>query len=178
VREKVSNRRLADRSERARSALAALSDYMRSKGINKAQTARALGVPERTLGDWYLEGKRSLPSPGNVLRIEELLAREEQLLAPRIAKEPPRPLPGKSLDEQAACAHAEHITMLLLLLHDELAWFKDADETARATFRTNVDPYDAGYVSSLLTMLSEEGAFQRWRLLTTYRFRRFRGKRR
>lgn len=71
---------------------------------------------------------------------------------------------------------AEKIKQLLLLLESELRWFRDGPPAARQIFRNNLDPYDVGYIASLLVMLENEQKFQRWLTLTTNRFRFFRGR--
>jgi hypothetical protein len=67
----------------------------------------------------------------------------------------------------------DRIRSLLLLLEEELRWFRDGPLEARRLFRKNLDPMDIGYLSSLLVMLGEEEAFKRWLTLTTNRFNYF-----
>ena len=77
---------------------------------------------------------------------------------------------------QEAQQKTEKIKYLLLLLEDELEWFRDNSKEARDIFREELDPYDVGYISSLLTMLSDEDKFKRWLTLTTNRFNFFKKK--
>jgi hypothetical protein len=70
----------------------------------------------------------------------------------------------------------ERIKYLLLLLEDELRWFRDGSKEAREIFRASLDLGDIGYISSLLTMLGDEEQFERWLTLTTHRFNFFRNK--
>lgn len=70
---------------------------------------------------------------------------------------------------------SERIKQLLLLIEGELGWFRDGPADVREVFRKNLDPYDVGYVASLLMMLENEPKFQRWLALTTNRFRFFKG---
>jgi len=80
-----------------------------------------------------------------------------------------------SLDSilQEAEQKTEKIKYLLLLLEDELRWFRDGSGESRAVFRRSLDLVDVGYISSLLTMLSDEDKFRRWITLTTNRFNFF-----
>ncbi len=68
----------------------------------------------------------------------------------------------------------EKIKYLLLLLEDELRWFRDSSKESREIFRGTLDSGDIGYISSLLSMLSDEEKFRRWVTLTTNRFNFFR----
>ena len=63
---------------------------------------------------------------------------------------------------------------LLILLEDELGWFRDGDAGARDEFRKGLDASDIGYISSLLTMITDEDKFQRWLALSNARFNYFR----
>lgn len=71
---------------------------------------------------------------------------------------------------------AEKVKYLLLLLETELRYFRDGKPEDRNVFRKILDSGDIGYISSLLGMLGEENAFQRWKSLSTYRFKAFKGK--
>lgn len=71
---------------------------------------------------------------------------------------------------------SERLKALLILLHEELAWFRDGPEEIRGVFRSELDPFDVGYLSSLLTMLSDESKFKRWLAATTNRFASFQRK--
>jgi hypothetical protein len=68
---------------------------------------------------------------------------------------------------------AAKIRCLLLLLEDELRWFRDGSELERDVFRKQVDANDVGYLASLLTMMSDEDRFRRWAALTTAHFEGF-----
>jgi len=82
----------------------------------------------------------------------------------------------KRVKKDQADRKAEKIKYLLLLLEDELRWFKDSSKEDREIFRKVLDPWDIGYISSLLTMLGDEDKFRRWLALTTNRFNFFRKK--
>jgi len=77
---------------------------------------------------------------------------------------------------QEAQRKAEKIKYLLLLLEDDLRWFRDESKEARDIFREKLDPNDIGYISSLLIMLGDEDKFRRWQTLTTNRFNFFKKK--
>jgi len=70
------------------------------------------------------------------------------------------------------------IKYLLLLLEDELRWFRDGPKEVREIFRETLNPGDIGYISSLLTMLGDEEKFKRWLTLTTNRFNFFKKRKR
>ncbi len=74
---------------------------------------------------------------------------------------------------QEAQKKTEKVKHLLLFLEEELRWFRDSSEEARNIFRKELSPDDIGYISSLLTMLGDEGKFRRWLTLTTNRFNFF-----
>lgn len=68
----------------------------------------------------------------------------------------------------------EKLKHVLLVLEDELRWFRDRPQEAREVFRSKLDPNDVGYIASLLTMLGDESKFRRWLELTSNRFNSFR----
>lgn len=94
----------------------------------------------------------------------------------KVAENKVRAAMDKAWAVGARC-RAEKIKYLLLLLEDELRWFRDNGPDAREMFRRELDPFDIGYVSSLLTMLTEEDKFRRWLALTTARFQFFKKRR-
>jgi len=67
----------------------------------------------------------------------------------------------------------ERLRALLILLHEELAWFRDGPEEVRTVLRSDLDAFDLGYLSSLLAMLPDESKFSRWLAVTTNRFASF-----
>lgn len=79
--------------------------------------------------------------------------------------------PADALEK--AIRRTEKAKSILNLLYDELAWFRDSSKEIRDLYRAYVDKYDSGYLSSLLTMIQDEGAFARWLALTTNRYRFF-----
>lgn len=64
----------------------------------------------------------------------------------------------------------QRLRWLLLLLEDDLGWFRDATQAERRAVREELDQQDVGYIASLMTMLGDEERFQRWLSLTTNRF--------
>jgi len=68
------------------------------------------------------------------------------------------------------------LKLLLLLLDEELAWFRDSPPNVREIYRQELDQFDTGYLSSLITMLFAEDKFLRWLELTNNRFNFFKNK--
>jgi len=99
-----------------------------------------------------------------------------QVVLEKIASLLSIPLGITSLKPELIEGKIERIKNLLLILEEELRWFRDGSQEARQMFRARLDPLDVGYVSSLLVMLGEEEAFKRWLTLTTNRFNSFRKK--
>jgi len=81
--------------------------------------------------------------------------------------------PIKSLNREEVIKRIEKVKFLLILLEDELEWFRDGPEEIRDVLREELDFTDIGYISSLMTMLSDENKFKRWLTLTTNRFNYF-----
>jgi len=96
-----------------------------------------------------------------------------KLVIEKIAKTVGFGIPTLDSTLQEAQQKTEKIKYLLLLLDDELSWFRDGSKESREVFRRSLDLVDVGYISSLLTMLSEEDKFRRWVTLTTNRFNFF-----
>ncbi len=70
----------------------------------------------------------------------------------------------------------EKIKYLLIFLEEELSWFRDNPKEIIDILRENIDTKDLGYISSFLTMITDEEQFKRWLALTTNRFNYFRKK--
>lgn len=100
-----------------------------------------------------------------------------RLVVERLAGSLRIPTPTSPAPVGEARRRSEHLKALLIFLHEELAWFRDGPEEIRAVFRSELDPFDVGYLSSLLTMLSDESRFKRWLAATTNRFASFQRKR-
>ncbi len=148
--------------ERARQMLSRLSTYAKENNLSNRKLAEEIGVPYNTLTKWWFfrqDKSARKPSELHIERVREFL---ESKKAPEIYQH-----------IQEARRRTEKIKFLLLLLEDELRWFRDNNPRARGEFRKELDASDIGYISSLLTMLTEEDKFQRWLALTTLRFQSF-----
>ncbi len=148
--------------KRAEQVLSRLSTYAKEQNLSKRKLAEEIAVPLNTLNKWlfFKEAKTARrPSQARLKTIGEFLESKE---SPEIYKQ-----------VLEARHRAEKIKYLLLLLEDELRWFRDNDANTRDEFRKGLNAYDIGYISSLLTMLTEEDKFQRWLALTTTRFNSF-----
>lgn len=99
-----------------------------------------------------------------------------KLVIEKIAKTAGFEIPALDFILQEAQRKTEKIKYLLLLLEEELRWFRDSSKEAREIFREKLDFGDIGYISSLLTMLGDEDKFGRWVTLTTNRFNFFKKK--
>ncbi|MBI4186445.1 MAG: hypothetical protein HY530_02925 [Chloroflexi bacterium] len=148
--------------ERAQQVLSRLSTYAKVNNLSNREVAQEIGVSYNTLRRWrfFTQGKHvHTPSEIDIKKISEFLEGKE------------RPEIYSQIEE--ARHRTEKIKYLLLLLEDELRWFRDNNPRAREEFRKELDASDIGYISSLLTMLTEEDRFKRWLALTTTRFQSF-----
>ncbi len=148
--------------ERAQQALSRLSAYAKEHNLSNRKLAEEIPVSYTTLRRWrfFTQGKHvHTPSEIGIKKISEFLEGKER---PEIYSE---------IEE--ARRRTEKIKYLLLLLEDELRWFRDNNPRAREEFRKELDAYDIGYISSLLTMLTAEDKFKRWLAFTTTRFQSF-----
>jgi transcriptional regulator with XRE-family HTH domain len=68
------------------------------------------------------------------------------------------------------------LKLFLILLEEEIAWFRDSPSDVREIYRSELDQFDTGYLSSLITMLFAEDKFLRWLELTNNRFNFFKNK--
>ncbi len=116
---------------------------------------------------WTVDGLRAcLQSEYNPPRL--VVERLAQLLNLQI--------PPGALSIGEAKRRSERLKTLLIILAEEIAWFRDGPTEVREVYRSELDPFDTGYVSSLLTMLFAEDKFRRWLELTTSRFNYFKNK--
>ncbi len=99
-----------------------------------------------------------------------------RLVVQRLADELRIPTPKSAPRISEARTRTKRLKALLILLHEELAWFRDGSEEVRSVLRSDLDPFDLGYLSSLLAMLPDEGKFRRWLTVTTNRFASFQRK--
>jgi len=102
--------------------------------------------------------------------------RPPKLVIDKIARTVGFEIPALDFLIKEAQRKTERIKYLLLLLEDELRWFRDSSKEAREILREVLDLSDIGYISSLLTMLGDEDKFRRWITLTTNRFNFFKNK--
>ena len=153
---------ITSHEEQAKQLLSQLNAYAREHNLSNRQLAEELGAPYNTLNKWWVfshaEGARK-PSEPHLNIIREYLEAKNK--------------PELYLQIKEARRRIEKVKYLLLLLEDELRWFRDNEPKAREEFRKELDASDIGYISSLLTMLTEEEKFNRWLALTTTRFQSF-----
>jgi hypothetical protein len=65
--------------------------------------------------------------------------------------------------------HINRLKLALISINSELLWFKDRSVHYRAVLRKNIDPKDAGYITSLLrAIIKSEDALNDWVLAATY----------
>lgn len=148
--------------EKAKQLLSRLGSYAKEHNLSNRRLAEEIDIPYDTLREWHYFTQRKrikYPSKENVEKISKYLESKGSTEDYKQVEEAQR--------------KAEKIKYLLLLLEDELRWFRDSDPGAREQFRKALDAYDIGYISSLLTMLTEEEKFRRWLALTTTRFNSF-----
>jgi hypothetical protein len=151
--------------EKARELLSGLSAYAKEHNLSNRKLAEELHIPYKTLSRWWFftQGKDARkPYEPHMNRIKDFLESRE------------RPEIYNQIEE--AKHRTEKVKYLLLLLEDELRWFRDNNPRAREEFRKELDAYDIGYISSLLSMLTEEDKFKRWLALTTVRFQSFKSR--
>ncbi len=99
-----------------------------------------------------------------------------RLVMERLAEELRIATPKSPPDLGDAATRTERLRLLLILLYDELAWFRDGPQEVRNVLRAELDAFDLGYLSTLLAMFSDEGKFRRWLAATTNRFAAFQRK--
>ena len=148
--------------EKAKELLSRLSSYAKEHDLANKELAEEINIPYDTLSKWWFFTQRKdarKPSELHINKIEEFLESKEK---PEIYDK-----------IQEARHRTEKIKYLLLLLEDELRWFRDNSPGAREEFRRELNASDIGYISSLLTMLTEEDKFKRWLALTTTCFQSF-----
>ena len=148
--------------EQAKQLLNQLNDYAIEHNLSNKQLAKEIDSPYNTLNKWWVfsRGKEARkPSELHLNIIKEFLETKSK--------------PEIYAKIKEARHRIEKVKYLLLLLEDELKWFRDNEPRAREEFRKELDASDIGYISSLLTMLAEEDKFNRWLALTTTHFKSF-----
>jgi hypothetical protein len=140
-----------------------LSSYAKEHNLSTKSLAEKLGIPYGTTQKWWVfcQGASARkPSEPHLAKVKEFLLTAEK--------------PEIYVQIEEARKRAEKVKYLLILLEDELGWFRDGDAGARDEFRKGLDASDIGYISSLLTMITDEDKFQRWLALSNARFNYFR----
>jgi len=99
-----------------------------------------------------------------------------RLVVERLAQLLALDMPSAKVSREEAMRRLERLRALLTLVAEELAWFRDGPAEVREIYRSELNQFDTGYISSLLTMLSAEDKFQRWLEVTTNRFAYFKTK--
>ncbi|MSQ33986.1 MAG: hypothetical protein EXR60_06195 [Dehalococcoidia bacterium] len=154
-----------------------LRSYAAEHQLSRQEIAARLEVPYSTVKGWLGPRPRAKLSRASEQRIQALLGGTLPLMKPAPRGEQALAAKGTQVDARLgveAKRRAQKLKLLLLLLEDEMRWFRDGRPESRAAYRAALDPYDIGYISSLLSMLTDEEKFQRWKALTTHRFRSFR----
>ena len=142
--------------------------FRTQSGLSRTQLAAYLGISLKTLDPWFRKTQSGYkPGKNNLKRIEEFLESMGAVPRERLGLTVP-----VAADE--AKHRSQKLRYLLLLLEDELRWFREAQAEEREVLRKELNFKDVGYISSLLGMLGNEEMFQRWRTLTNYDFRGFR----
>lgn len=139
-----------------------LHAYAKAQNLSIKELSAKLNIPYDTLCKWPFFTQRKdkqNPSKPYINRIKEFLEGAYKPEVPNQIEEAKR--------------RAAKIKYLLLLLEDELGWFRDNNPNARDAFRKELDASDIGYISSLLTMMTQEDKFRRWLALTTIQFQSF-----
>lgn len=146
-----------------------LESFRLQRGLSRKGLAHALGVHQDTLGHWFSTAKSAQkPSANSLKKIQQFLA-DQAIQGVQIAQ------PQEEALKKEVERRSRKVKYLILLLEDELRWFRDGETKARELLRKELSFNDVGYISSLLGMLGDEQMFQRWRTFTTYQFKGFKG---
>ncbi len=136
--------------------------FCRKNNVSRKDLAERLNIPYKTIEKWFAkEESRRMPHPSRVKIIRDFLESEGAAF---------------SSSSKETTLRVEKIRHLLLLLSYELSFFRDGSKEQREVLRKYLDFNDAGYLSSILTMLGDEDKFKRWLTLSTSRFNFFRKK--
>lgn len=155
--------------------LATVESVRQRRGLSPRELAQAVGISYNSLRAYYDKRSR-VPSGDNLLRLREFIQRETprqfgSQANDRLTHAAQQRLP---ISAKEARARVTRVAVLLEILSEELAWFRDGSPEAREVYRSRLDAFDAGYVSSLVSMLFDEDKFSRWLELSTNRPRVFR----
>lgn len=108
----------------------------------------------------YKRGVIRPSSEKNVKAIATILKDAQTMQRPTLRK-------PKDNDYERAVS----VKKLLVMLADELEFFKQDLESTRETFRRVVPGEDIGYITTLLRALYNEDQFQRWLLFSKYKMK-------
>lgn len=127
-------------------------------GLTIPECATKYGISPSTLSK-YKRGARRPSSAKNVKAIAAIL-KDAQTLQSALLRKPDN-------DHEKATK----VKKLLVMLADELEFFKQNAESTRETFRRVVPGEDVGYITTLLRALYNEDQFQRWLLFSKYQMK-------
>lgn len=139
-------------------------------GISRRELAKNTAIPFNTLRCWYAKNPKRKPSPAHLKRLLAFLGSVTTTTARSTSQSFLEARNGKG----ETTLRTQRLKEIMKSLYDELVWFCKNGKEARDILRTELNPFDVGYISSLATMLSEEDKYLRWSAATTYRFNFFR----
>jgi transcriptional regulator with XRE-family HTH domain len=128
-------------------------------GLSISECATRYGISASTLKKY----KRGVGRPSeekNVKAVEKIL-KDAQITQGVLLKKP----------EENSFERAARVKKLLVMLADELEFFKQNSESTRETFQRVVPGEDVGYITTLLRALYDEDQFQRWLLFSKYKMK-------
>ncbi len=132
-----------------------------SQGLSQSELAATLGVNQCTISTW--EQGEATPK----LKYQQRISTWLQEVAGK---------PAEIDTLKDSLERTDQLKHLLNLLEFHLRYFRNETPEAREAYRSELNVYDVGYITSLLEMLFDEGKFQRWKVFTTHRFGGFRRK--
>lgn len=128
-------------------------------GLTISECATRYGISPNTLKK-YKRGVRRPSAQKNVKAVATIL--EDAQTAQNV-------LLTKPMEKDYE--RATRVKKLLVMLADELEFFKQNSESTRETFRRVVPGEDVGYITTLLRALYNEDQFQRWLLFSKYKMK-------
>ena len=171
-----------------------------TKWNSRADFARAFGINEKTLSDYF--NGRYEPTPKNRKKLFEATGleyfkpigtEEASLVEPVITKSESQEVPLSEVGRQLASigkeiiqlgelltrsatsdvvAHVQAVEDSIYALNDELTFFKEGPAHSRRILRQRLSGPDVGYITTLLRAIFNEEKFQDWLAMTTYEMRR------
>lgn len=128
-------------------------------GLTISECATRYGISPHQLKK-YKRGVRRPSAKKNVEAIATIL-KDAQSMQIALLRKP------KDNDYE----RATRVKKLLVMLADELEFFKQNSESTREIFRRVVPGEDVGYITTLLRALYNEDQFQRWLLFSKYKMK-------